>query len=188
MKVLLLSLGLAAALSSQARLPRGPRARELESASAALGVRAPWNAPKWVWKRAYRSHRALLPLLHFRDACRPADANVNLLCLWWKALDESRRRPAAERVSRRMLPPSARWLVARPLCWLYPRLHHQNVALRTAFLDRALADALAGAARAGGGVERLSVVVLGAGFDARALRADAAGRAAGRACCDAFQR
>ena len=77
MKVLLLSLGLAAALSSQARLPRGPRARELESASAALGVRAPWNAPKWVWKRAYRSHRALLPLLHFRDACRPADANVN---------------------------------------------------------------------------------------------------------------
>ena len=96
MKVLLLSLGLAAALSSQARLPRGPRARELESASAALGVRAPWNAPKWVWKRAYRGHRALLPLLHLGDACRPADANVNLLYLWWKALDEGRRRPAEE--------------------------------------------------------------------------------------------
>ena len=85
MKVLLLSLGLAAALSSQARLPRGPRARELESASAALGVRAPWNAPKWVWKRAYRSHRALLPLLLVIDGAAKDDGLARTPPMGWSS-------------------------------------------------------------------------------------------------------
>ena len=33
-----------------------------------------------------------------------------------------------------------RLVVAAPLAYLYPRLHHANVALRTAYLDREVTD------------------------------------------------
>ena len=33
-----------------------------------------------------------------------------------------------------------RLVVASPLAYLYPRLHHANVALRTAYLDREVTD------------------------------------------------
>ena len=41
-----------------------------------------------------------------------------------------------------MLPPFTRNIVRYPLSWLYPNLHHQNVALRTLYLDQLLLSEL----------------------------------------------
>lgn len=59
-----------------------------------------------------------------------------------------------------------RWVVRWPLSLLYPLLHHQNVALRTAFLDRAVRADVASAGEAAAPL----VVTLGAGFDVRQQR------------------
>jgi O-methyltransferase involved in polyketide biosynthesis len=52
-----------------------------------------------------------------------------------------------------------------PFCWLFPNLHHQNVALRTAFLDDAVREEIQNS-----NSSEIKVIVLGAGFDTRALR------------------
>ena len=64
-----------------------------------------------------------------------------------------------------MLPSVTRRIVGRPLARLYPRLHHQNVAMRSAFLDRAVRAELEASAGA-----PTIVCVLGGGFDVRPLR------------------
>ena len=63
-----------------------------------------------------------------------------------------------------LLPSGSRWLVKGRLSYLYPDLHHQNVALRTAYLDRAI-DCLLQQTK-----EQTCIVILGAGFDSRSLR------------------
>lgn len=56
---------------------------------------------------------------------------------WLKAIGgNSPRGYPDEALAYDLLPPVTRRVVARPLARLYPLLHHQNVALRTAFLDR----------------------------------------------------
>lgn len=82
-----------------------------------------------------------------------------------------------------LLPSITRLIVGLPFCWLYPNLHHQNVALRTAFLDNSLLEILdvsCGGVLNGSiltPVDRLNeesvttrVITLGAGFDTRSLR------------------
>ena len=121
--------------------------------------------------------RELIPLLPLLPLLRSVLTRfVNLLCLWWKALDETQRLPPAERAAPSLLPPGLpRAIVARPLCYLYPRLHHSNVALRTCFLDDALAATLDAAlaptpSSPPSPPPRVDVIVLGAGFDSRSLR------------------
>lgn len=80
-----------------------------------------------------------LPLLHQRDPAAPTNTNVNLWVLWLKAIAGNGRRSSDGGLAYDMLPGGSRIIVCRPLAWLYPRLHHQNVALRTAFLDQVLA-------------------------------------------------
>lgn len=107
----------------------------LLDAAHATGVRPPWNAPRIIWKLAWKTQRWCIPLLHATDRLdlgrSLTSTNVNLDCLWWKAIQ-------GDPVAFQMLPPISRVVVARPFRSLYPRLHHQNVAIRTAYLDAAL--------------------------------------------------
>ena len=85
---------------------------------------------------------------------------------WLKAIGGNRRGSGCEDdgLAYSLLPPVTRRVVGRPLCYLYPPLHHQNIAMRTAFLDRAVRAELAR------GEGASTVVVLGAGFDMRPWR------------------
>ena len=123
-----------------------------------IGVGAPWTAPKFVWAFAWRSHRRLLPLLHRWDAAAPENTCVNLQVLWLKAI-------AGDRAAYELLPRGTRTAVRWPFRLLYPRLHHQNVLLRSAYLDDAVLGELAGLDPAD-----CAVVALGAGFCTRAAR------------------
>ena len=172
--VVVVALSVQAPAAAALRLPRALRRRgvytdrpdmpPLRQVAEKLDVNAPWTAPRWVWATAWRSGKRALPLLHARDPCAPADTCVNLNVLWLKAIAGNRRRTDDGGLAYDLLPPVTRRLVARPLSYLYPRLHHQNVALRTAYLDRAVATELAAAPRGS------TAVVLGAGFDVRPLR------------------
>ncbi|KAL1515614.1 hypothetical protein AB1Y20_002233 [Prymnesium parvum] len=137
----------------------------LREIAASVGVAAPWTAPRWAWSLAWKCGHFALPLLHRWDPAAPADTNVNLWVLWLKAIAGNRRRTADGGLAYDMLPSATRRVVCRPVAWLYPRLHHQNVALRTAFLDKVVkAEAEAGANSS------TIVCVLGAGFDVRPFR------------------
>ena len=145
-----------------------PDVRPLRDVASVCGVDPPWKAPRWVWQAAWTVGRGSMPLLHRWDPCRPTDTNVNLWVCWLKAIAGNRRRGGYEDggFAHDLLPSVTRVVVARPIASLYPPLHHQNVALRTAFLDRALYAELRGLSAD----EEAVVTVLGAGFDARAVR------------------
>ena len=142
--------------------------RTVEEVAADVGIGAPWTAPAWVWKTAWRVGHKALPVLHKWDRAAPADTCVNLWVCWLKAIagkKGSQGGYAAEALAYELLPHGTRRVVSRPLAWLYPPLHHQNVALRSAFLDRETRRLLREADRLDS-----AVVVLGSGFDTRALR------------------
>ena len=152
----------------------------LRECSTALQVQQPWNAPRWVWSFAWYLQRKSLPILHFFDKCAAKDNNLNLAVLWWKAISGNRLGSMTFDgfVAHDLLPSFTRMIVSFPLCWLYPNLHHQNVALRTAFLDSALFAAVdndsipstkdAPALSTKNTIPR--IITLGAGFDTRSLR------------------
>ena len=134
-----------------------------------VGVAPPWRAPKWVWKRAWRLHGALLPALHFFEKETTRESCVNLRVLWLKALD-------GDAVAYSLLPRWTRLVVSRGVRRLYPRLHHANIAMRSAFLDDAVGAALrddpsssSSSSSFAAGSDAL-VISLGAGFDTRSLR------------------
>ena len=126
-----------------------------------------------MWSSVWKLHKRTLPLLHRWDRAAPADTCVNLIVVWLKAVAGNRGLEGTSDggAAYAMLPHFTRLVVASPLAYLYPRLHHANVALRTAYLDREVEREL----RAAGGAPT-SVVVLGSGFDTRALRFGAAYR------------
>lgn len=148
-----------------------PAMPPLDEISARVGVPAPAKAPRWQWKVAWSIGRRALPVLHRWDDCAPTDTNVNLWVCWLKAIaGNSPRGYPDEALAYDLLPPRTRRVVARPLARFYPLLHHQNVALRTAFLDRHVRSERATIEandRNGGGPV---VIALGAGFDLRCLR------------------
>lgn len=123
-------------------------------AAEALGVEAPWTAPKWMWSWAWRGHKALLPLFHRFDAAAPENTCVNLQVLWLKAL-------AGDEEAYSMLPGESRLLVSKPLRRFYPLLHHQNTLMRATYLESAVGQEI--------DADTL-VVTLGAGFCTRSLR------------------
>jgi O-methyltransferase involved in polyketide biosynthesis len=130
-------------------------------------VQQRWEPLRTLRRASWRAHAALLPLLHATDPVAPANTCVNLQVLWLKALAGTRGE-TADHISYRCLPTHTRWIVSRPLCWLYPPWMHTTIARRSLFIDDALADVL-GLIR-----ERdhrhFHVVTLGAGFDTRPMR------------------
>lgn len=142
---------------------------ELKNAARNLNVNPPWNAPAWAWKHSWNVQHSLLPLLHFFDKTGAKESFVNLSVLWWKAIAGNRWGTATfdNGIAFDLLPPLTRWIVAFPLCWLFPNLHHQNVALRTAYIDRALNSIYQ---RSKSQNRTMDVIVMGAGFDSRSVR------------------
>lgn len=144
--------------------PNRPGMPAVQAVAASCGVAPPLMTPKWVWATAWRSSKRVIPLCHRWDPVAPADTCVNLLVVWLKALSGNRRDGLADGgISYAFLPSVTRWIVSPVLAWLYPRLHHQNIAMRSAFLERAVAAELSTS-------EPTALVTLGAGFDGRSLR------------------
>jgi len=157
----------------------------LRQAAKALKVREPWNAPRWVWSLAWKIQTWALPLLHRFDKCIISDSFLNLNVLWWKAI-------SGDPFAYDLLPSFTRIVVSWPLRLLFPPLHHQNVQLRTAYLDASLRREIdlertkASIAISGGAdtdttsssssssssssTNCVQVITLGAGFDTRSLR------------------
>lgn len=173
----------------------------LNDLSHKLGVASPWNAPKFVWSWAFKLQRFILPIVHFFDKCAPADTCFNLPVLWWKAIagNDIFAKTYDRGVAFDLLPHVTRWIVGFPFCLLYPRLHHQNVALRTSYLDQLVREELSSRQQGRDSISRSSinsgwivnissdllvnddavrkgdvghtcVITLGAGFDTRSIR------------------
>uniref|UniRef100_A0A7S4BSD4 S-adenosyl-L-methionine-dependent methyltransferase n=1 Tax=Chrysotila carterae TaxID=13221 RepID=A0A7S4BSD4_CHRCT len=153
----------------QARGSYSERPTWLNDVSQSVGVRAPAKAPRWVWSAAWKMGKRALPFLHRWDPCCPQDTCVNLVVVWLKAIAGNRlgKSKGDDGIAFAMLPCYTRLVIARPFCYLYPRLHHQNIAIRSAFLDAALKTEVRQNADDG---TKTSVIVLGAGFDGRGLR------------------
>ena len=145
----------------------------LKDAAVAIGVDPPLTAPRWAWSSAWRVGQWAMPILHRWDDANVSDTNVNLWVCWLKAIAGNRNRGgyADGGLAYEMLPSVTRRVVAKPLASLYPRLHHQNVAMRTAYLDRAVVRELALVSTPSSSPV---VLVLGAGFDTRPFRLRAA--------------
>ena len=141
----------------------------MEQAADSLKIAPPWNAPRWLWSFAWKLQKHMMPILHFFDRCAPKDTHLNLAVLWWKSMAGNRRGTATDDggVAYDLLPPYSRNIVAFPFCYLYPPLHHQTVAMRTAFLDSTLDEVCRQEAN---NKETIRVITLGAGFDTRSLR------------------
>lgn len=110
-----------------------------------------------------------MPKLHAFDHVKPQNTKVNLSVLWWKAISGNQRfsKTADGGITYDMLPSFTRNIVKFPFSWLYAPLHHQNVALRTTFLDAAVCTELD---HLDSTTRPVTVIVLGGGFDTRALR------------------
>lgn len=136
----------------------------LKDASSALLVSPPWNAPKIIWSLAWKVHQFMIPILHFADMTTPKDSFINLPVLWWKAIASQRWGILNDGgIAFDLLPSFTRNIVRFPFCYLFPKLHHQNVALRTVYLDNALNSELQNE-------EEANIIVLGSGYDTRAIR------------------
>ena len=131
----------------------------LKSIASNLEIPPPLNAPKIVWSLCWKIQSFFLPLLHLFDKYVPSDTCFNLAVLWWKAI-------GGDKVAFDLLPSLSRNIVRWPLRLLFPRLHHQNVALRTKFLDKALLEEEGYRSKQ----EKVAVISLGAGFDTRSIR------------------
>ena len=57
-------------------------------AAIAVGVKPTAEASKYTWQTAWRIHRFMLPILHYRlwDRCEMKDSKLALAVLWWKAM------------------------------------------------------------------------------------------------------
>ena len=57
-------------------------------AAHAVGVVPTLEASKSIWQTAWKLHRLMLPILHFRlwDKCKMKDSKLALAVLWWKAM------------------------------------------------------------------------------------------------------
>lgn len=139
-------------------------------AATTLGVVPPLDAPSRVWKRAWMIHRAVMPLLHWGDRCKPPDSSLSLMCLWWKALAATDpKSPAFDNsLTYDLLPSMTRILVGKRLRRFYPRLHHANVEIRTTFLDQCVTQ-IATTAKAGK-PKKVQLITLGGGYDARSIK------------------
>jgi O-methyltransferase involved in polyketide biosynthesis len=180
--LVLIALGAVRAMMMTSTMPRFQRAWKsrgvykdrrdmppLKDSAEAIGVDPPLTAPRWVWSSAWRVGQWAMPILHRWDDANVSDTNVNLWVCWLKAIAGNRNRGgyADGGLAYEMLPAVTRRVVAKPLASLYPRLHHQNVAMRTAYLDRAVVRELALVSTPSSSPV---VLVLGAGFDTRPFR------------------
>lgn len=137
--------------------------------AAELGVKPTKDASAKEWQTAWKLLKRMLPLLHIFDRCKPPDSSLNLACMWWKALTgNDKTSPVYDNgLSYDILPSGFRLLVSEKLCNFYPRLHHANVELRTAFLDSAILNIIDNDVENG---KKIRLICLGAGYDLRSIK------------------
>ena len=134
-----------------------------------LNIKPTKEASTKEWQNAWKLLKRILPILHLFDRCKPPDSSLNLACMWWKALaGNDVSSPVYDNgLSYDILPSGFRILVHKRLCRFYPRLHHANVELRTAFLDSAIQkimdlDDVNG--------KKIRLICFGAGYDLRSIK------------------
>ena len=111
------------------------------------------------------------PLLHVFDRYKPPNSSLNVYCMWWKALsgndksspvyDNELSYDLLPRVSRRII----KWFAK-----LFPRLHHANVEIRTAFLDQAITNCVIEERNRNKDQVKFRLVTFGAGYDIRSIK------------------
>ena len=119
-------------------------------------------------KRASFWFQQWLALSQFLDPLRIPNSHVNYQCVWWKAMAANDRRSPVfdEGLAYDLLPSATRWAVASPFVSWYPRFHHANVELRTAYLDQAMEQVLSSLQPQ----KKVRLVLLGGGYDLRSIR------------------
>lgn len=132
--------------------------------AALLGVQPPDTVPARTWKRAFMILKYATPVLHLFDPI--PNSSLNLYCMWWKALSgEDRSSPVYDGgLASALLPVSSRWVV-RYGRRVFPRLHHANVELRTAYLDAAV-EHFASMRK----TSKIRLISFGAGYDTRSIK------------------
>ena len=141
-------------------------------AAAAVGVKPPAsNVSARRWKWAYMIQKYATPLLHVFDRYKPPNSSLNVYCMWWKALsgndksspvyDNELSYDLLPRVSRRII----KWFAK-----LFPRLHHANVEIRTAFLDQAITNCVIEERNRSKDQVKFRLVTFGAGYDIRSIK------------------
>lgn len=145
-----------------------------DEVAARVGVRPCTRAPKVFWKIAWRGHGRLLPLLHWNDAAAPKDSSQSLKVLWCKGISSvDTGSPVRDDLwTFDMLPNPSRWLLRLIPNGLFPRLHHGNVEVRTAYLNQVIEQIMQEAIHNTGAatpVQPLTIrmVSIGAGYDGR---------------------
>jgi len=140
-------------------------------------VKPPLEASKEAWQRAWKIQKRALPILHLFDRCKPSNSKLNLACIWWKAL--SGNDPSSpvfdSGLSHDFLPAKSRFVVGRFFLRFYPRLHHANVEIRTAYLDQAVLgaiDDIKQKARESNATTpvKFRLISMGAGYDVRSIK------------------
>ena len=178
---------------SQPNLVRGEKYKSENSTlpspaiiAAELGVQPTKEASKKTWQRAWKLHKRLIPLLHSTDSCKPPDSSLNLACMWWKGLSgNDRSSPVYDNELAYDLLPSG-WRKIIRLRRLYPRLHHGNVELRTAYLDSQISEIATqqqkitnssstsssddNRDRSSRKTKKIRLVCMGAGYDTRGIK------------------
>ena len=146
-----------------------------------LGVKPTKEASSKTWQRAWKTHKRLIPLLHSTDSCKPPDSSLNLACMWWKSLSgNDKSSPVYDNgLAYDLLPSGWRKIVNVRLRKLYPRLHHGNVELRTAYLDSQINE-IVQKVRSRDGNENgngngsdktlIRLICMGAGYDTRGVK------------------
>lgn len=107
-----------------------------------LNVKPTAEASAKTWKRAWNTQKRMIPIMHYMDSCKPTDSSLNIACMWWKALSGNDiNSPVHDNgLAYDLLPSGWRKIASRRVTRFYPRLHHGNVELRTAYLDKAVTD------------------------------------------------
>eukprot|EP01082_Thalassiosira_pseudonana_P008973 g7712.t1 g7712 contig26:107985-109677(-) len=144
-------------------------------AALKVGVRPTLEASKEVWQRAWKLHRFMMKPLHVWDGCQPSDSKLALACLWWKAISgNDATSPVYDyQLSYDLLPPVTRWFVHRCFCRMYPRLHHANVEIRTAYLDKSVTNIISAICNNSTTTTRkkkIRLIVMGGGYDTRSFK------------------
>lgn len=160
---------------AQQNLIRGDRYNDEESTipspkeiASKLNVKPTKEAPAKTWLRAWKIQKRLLPILHSLDRCKPPDSSFNLACMWWKALSgNDKSSPVFDNgLAYDLLPSGFRWVLK--FRRLFPRFHHANVELRTAYLDASMREIVSEIKEESG--NKIRLVCMGAGYDLRGFK------------------
>ena len=142
-----------------------------QECAEAVGVKPPLEVSSKTWKRAWNIQMKALPILHLFDPYKPPDSKLSLSCLWWKALSANDENSPCfdDSLAYDLLPRGFRVLVGRKLRRFYPRLHHANVEIRTAYLDQSVTSIIE-RVRAVRPETCFRLVTFGGGYDVRSIK------------------